>query len=67
MAMGEIIRLRPRHGAKLETTTNPGTDTDRKCGATILLFTGVRYERHEEGQANAAKRPVGRGGRRKRA
>jgi hypothetical protein len=67
MAMGDLIRLRPRHGATPETTALPNSASAREGGATILLFTGVRYERHDEGDAKTAKRPTGRGGRRRRA
>ncbi len=52
--MGVVIRLRPRDGARRRN--EPHTpDTGE---AKILLFTGVRYERHEE--PADLRRPRGR-------
>jgi len=63
--MGELIRFRPRQGAKTEVEAARVPLSGE--GATILLFTGVRYERHEDPQPAKTPRPAGRGGRRKRA
>lgn len=65
--MGELIRFRPRKGAKPPVPRTDSTDRAGAGGATILLFTGVRYERHEESPALAPKRQSPRGSRRKRA
>lgn len=66
--MGELIRLRPRQEARPASSpvaTATGGDRD---SATILLFTGVRYERHDGANAPAVKPQARRGGgRRKRA
>lgn len=64
--MGEIIPLRPRHGARTDLLS-PRTAANAGEGAMILLFTGVRYERHTEAAPAKSPRPAGRGGRRKRA
>lgn len=65
--MGEIIRLRPRQGARPEKIATDNADTNSNGGATILLFLGVRYERHDDDIASPAKRHSRRGGRRKHA
>lgn len=65
--MGEIIRLRPRQGAKPEKRSAVDADTSGNGSATILLFLGVRYERHDDDSASPAKRHSRRGGRRKHA
>ncbi len=59
--MGDVIRFQPRREVKVVRAPAEGE------GATILLFTGVRYERHEEPAPVNMPRPAGRGGRRKRA
>lgn len=63
--MGDIIRLRPRQEARSGRSVPEGTEG--QGSAIILLFTGVRYERHETPSTSEPKRPHGRGGRRKRA
>lgn len=63
--MGELIPLRPRQGARTDLAAAHAPMNG--ASATILLFTGVRYERHEDTAASKAPRPAGRGGRRKRA
>lgn len=65
--MGEIIRLRPRQGAKPEQNVPELAGTPVRDGATILLFTGVRYQRHEELEPTPPRRHSPRGGGRKRA
>jgi hypothetical protein len=65
--MGEIIPLRPRQGAMKDLSTARTIPVGAGEGAMILLFTGVRYERHEEAKPAKTPRPAGRGGRRKRA
>jgi hypothetical protein len=65
--MGEVIRLRPRQGARSEVSVSAAADAVNKDGATILLFLGVRYERHQDDSSNPTKRQVRRGSRRKRA
>jgi hypothetical protein len=64
--MGELIRFRPRQGAK-PGVVPAGEPQGAASGATILLFTGVRYERHEDPPARAPNNHSPRGGRRKRA
>lgn len=53
--MGDLIRFRPREGARPTSGIADEAMTDGDGGATILLFTGVRYERHEEKPATAPK------------
>lgn len=65
--MGDIIRFRPRQGARPEGSVSVSTETGNEDGAKILLFLGVRYERHQDDSANPGKRPVRRTSRRKRA
>jgi len=65
--MGELIRFRPRQEARPAGTAHSERNAVPAGGAEILLFTGVRYERHPEEEAGAAKRPAGRNSRRKRA
>ncbi|MCZ8182098.1 MAG: hypothetical protein O9322_03940 [Beijerinckiaceae bacterium] len=65
--MGELIRFRPRQGAKPGTLPAGEPLGNGGSGATILLFTGVRYERHEDPPAHAPKSQSPRSGRRKRA
>jgi hypothetical protein len=65
--MGDIIRFRPRQGARPERSVSVTTETGNEEGATILLFLGVRYERHQDDSANTGKRQVRRTSRRKRA
>ncbi len=71
--MGELIRFRPRQGARPEPTgtaqagTSGQEGTEILAGAEILLFLGVRYERHDDKVAGSTKRPVRRGSRAKRA
>lgn len=65
--MGEVIRLRPRQGARPEGSVTASAETVGKDGAQILLFLGVRYERHQEDGSDPTKRHVRRTGRRKRA
>jgi hypothetical protein len=68
--MGEIIPLRPRQGARTDLS-NARNPIGEGVGASILLFTGVRYERHEDVAPANTPRPSGRGAsrtaRRKRA
>lgn len=64
--MGEIIPLRPRQGARTDLTP-PRSVAGAGEGAMILLFTGVRYERHADVVPKKSPRPARRGGRRKRA
>jgi hypothetical protein len=64
--MGEIIRFRPREGARIAPASLEG-GSSRVGEAEILLFLGVRYERHEEVGAGRAKTPTKRGRPRKRA
>lgn len=63
--MGELIRFRPRHGARPETSASR-SGTGEQGSATILLFMGVRYERHE-GLDRKPPKPQARRGGRKRA
>lgn len=63
--MGDIIRLRPRQEARSGRTAP--AEADHPGSATILIFTGVRYERHETPSTSEPTRPQRRGGRRKRA
>lgn len=65
--MGELIRFRPRQGAKPGALPAGEPQGNGGSGATILLFTGVRYERHDDPPARAPKSQSPRSGRRKRA
>lgn len=70
--MGDLIRFRPRDGARPISGVAAEAMSERDGGATILLFTGVRYERHDEKAATAPKlatrnTPAKGGGPRKRA
>lgn len=65
--MGELIRFRPRQGAKPGTLPAGEPLGKGGAGATILLFTGVRYERHDDPPAHAPKNQSPRSGRHKRA
>lgn len=65
--MGELIRFRPRQGAKPGASPAGEPLGEGVSGATILLFTGVRYERHDDPPARAPKSQSPRSGRRKRA
>ena len=70
--MGELIRFRPRQGAKPGARLADDVIRDPANGATILFFTGIRYERHADEPALTppARAPKGqspRNGRRKRA
>jgi hypothetical protein len=65
--MGDIIRFRPRQGARTAASASAHTEPGSTGGAQILLFLGVRYERHPEEGAAQAKRPARPGGRRRRA
>ena len=46
--MGEIVRFRPRSEASASVRRERTESTDDRGGAEILLFLGVRYERHPE-------------------
>jgi|GEM_PF-3401446 len=46
--MGDVIRFRPRHGARRYAGLTDQTVGAEQRSAEILLFTGVRYERHGE-------------------
>lgn len=63
--MGEVIRLRPRQGARPDLSEQAAAGPHGDGGATILLFLGVRYERHAEKPERAPKRNVRRGGRKR--
>lgn len=65
--MGDIIRFRPRQGARPEGSVSVPAEAGNEDGAKILFFLGVRYERHQDGSASAGKRPARRTSRRKRA
>ena len=64
--MGEVIRFQPREGVRIAPASDEGT-ARRTGNAEILLFLGVRYERHEETGAGRVKAPAKRGRPRKRA
>lgn len=65
--MGEVIRLRPRQGARPEKNATDEAGNLSNGGATILLFLGVQYERHDDDTASPTKRQPRRSNRRKRA
>ncbi len=65
--MGEVIRLRPRQEVRSRPKADPEIGGEGGSGAEILLFLGVRYERHEGPGAVAAKGHAKRGKNRKRA
>ena len=65
--MGELIRFRPRQGARPAASASAPAETGVTGGAQILLFLGVRYERHQDDSATRSKSPTRRASRRKRA
>ena len=65
--MGEIIRLRPRQEVRSRSKSDAELGGEGGGGAEILLFLGVRYERHDGPDAVAAKGHAKRGKNRKRA
>ena len=65
--MGEVIRFRPREGARRQNGEAGIRDEALREPARILLFTGVRYERYGEAGVEAAKPQKKRGRPRKRA
>ena len=65
--MGDIIRFRPRQGARPTGTGIAQAGSAGTGSAQILLFLGVRYERHQEEGVSRAKNPSRPGSRRKRA
>jgi hypothetical protein len=65
--MGEIIRLRPRQEVRSRPKSDAELGGEGGGGAEILLFLGVRYERHDGPSAVAAKGHAKRGRNRKRA
>lgn len=65
--MGDIIRFRPRQGAKPEGSASASAGAGNKGGAQILLFLGVRYERQRDESADPGKRHGRRSSKRKRA
>lgn len=65
--MGEVIRLRPRQEVRLRPKTDAEIGVEGGGGAEILLFLGVRYERHDGPDAVAVKGHAKRGKNRKRA
>ncbi len=67
LAMGDIIRLRPRQGARSEKNAADEAGNLSNGGATILLFLGVQYKRHDDDTASPTKRQPRRNSRRKRA
>jgi hypothetical protein len=65
--MGEVIRFRPREGVIKQGFAGDMADGATRSPAQILLFTGVRYERHGEAGLDSAKPHKKRGRPRKRA
>lgn len=65
--MGEVIRLRPRQEVRFRPKAESVIGGEGGGGAEILLFLGVRYERHDGPGAIAAKGHAKRGKNRKRA
>lgn len=65
--MGDVLRFQPRQEGR--TRTRSGTDAGPKGGdgAEIILFLGVRYERHDGDKAIASKGRSKRGKNRKHA
>jgi hypothetical protein len=64
--MGEIIRFQPRPEERRRRPSHENGMTEGE-GAKILLFLGVRYERHDGATAFAPKGQAKRGRNRKRA
>jgi hypothetical protein len=65
--MGDIVRFRPRQGASRPAAARAENGAAQAGGAQILLFLGVRYERHEEVAPVGRKGQVKRGRPKKRA
>lgn len=65
--MGDIIRFRPRQEVRSRPRADHPIGDEGGSGAEILLFLGVRYERHDGPGAVAAKGQAKRGKNRKRA
>lgn len=65
--MGELIRFRPRREGSSRLSSGSETGPAGGKGAEIILFLGVRYERHDGPNAIAAKGQAKRGKNRKRA
>jgi hypothetical protein len=65
--MGNVVPFRPRDGAKRLAKTASSGDVAVTGGADILLFLGVRYERHTDEQPRVDKTTTRKGRSRKRA
>ena len=44
--MGKLIRISKQNHRLMARSKNPASSTDNKDGL-IIMFTGVRYERHD--------------------
>lgn len=67
MAMGDVLRFRPRDGVRQQSINEESKEGDVVQTAQILLFTGVRYERYGEVDVESIKPHKKRGRPRKRA
>lgn len=65
--MGEIIRFRPREGALRQSVNAANEAKTGEGSAEILLFMGVRYERHDDKGTLNTKGQTRRGRPKKRA
>jgi hypothetical protein len=65
--MGNVIPLRPRDGAKRAEKSRIARDGVVSGGAEIVLFLGVRYERHAEETPPLDRPSPKKGNSRKRA
>lgn len=65
--MGDVVRFRPRQGASRPAVARAESGATEAGGAQILLFLGVRYERHEEVTPAGRKGQAKRGRPKKRA
>ena len=65
--MGEILRFQPRQEGRLRSRSGIDAGPKSADGAEIILFLGVRYQRHDGDNAIASKGRSKRGKNRKRA
>jgi hypothetical protein len=65
--MGEVLRFHPRQEGRNRTKFGTDAGPQGGDGAEIILFLGVRYQRHDGDNAIASKGRSKRGKNRKRA
>lgn len=65
--MGEVLRFEPRPGGRNRTRSGQMAGFPESPGGEVVLFLGVRYERHDGARAAASKGRPKRGKNRKSA